>query len=101
MQEARFIEQDTAPGLMKLAQIAARRPLREAGIRMARTEQTDIYASHDGGLEGKEHRFVGQEIRCLDIDVATGSGDSPHIALHDFGIERSRSAGDNLGEVGR
>ena len=65
-------------------------------IGVLRTDDTHVDTTQGGGLQREEHGVVGQEVRRLDIQVATGSKYGAHEALHDFRIGRRRAAGDNL-----
>ena len=63
---------------------------------MQGTENAHVDTSHGSGLQGKEHGVVGQEVRCLNVDITVRSQDGAHHTLHDFRIVGNGSAGHHL-----
>ncbi len=96
MDESVGIEIHLDTGGNGLADVGAARPIDKDGIGAARQDHLHVYTGQHGGAHGKPDRLGGQEVRGLDVDVATRLEQDAHIALHDLRPLVGGVAGDDL-----
>ena len=67
-----------------VGKIGLARPLNEMGVALLWHHDTDINTSYGGSLQRHQDGLVGEEIRCLDVDVAMCPHDYAEQSLHDL-----------------